>query len=166
MRFAMTRATLLALAAIALIGAKPAPKVGDLAPDFEVTLIDGSKQTLAQMRGDVIVINFWATWCVPCRAELPTLDAYYEVQKRHGLRVFAVATEDSLPPFQLKKLFAVMHISAARRMKGPFQVLGGLPTNYIIDRAGRIRYAKSGAFDLEDLNRELVPLLKEPRPAS
>jgi thiol-disulfide isomerase/thioredoxin len=141
-------------------------KVGDVAPDFSMVLVDGSKLSLADLRGKVVVLNFWATWCVPCKKELPLLDHYYEVQKIHGLRVFAITTEDSLQPFQLKKLFAVMHIQPTRKIKGKYDTLGGVPTNYIIDRAGRIRYAKSGAFDLDDLNRELVPLLAEPVPAA
>ena len=150
-------------AALMLIGAK-APKVGDVAPDFQMTLIDGTKVSLSDLRGKVVVLNFWATWCVPCRAELPTLDSYYEIQQKAGLRVFAVTTEDSLPLFQLKKLFAVMHIPAVRKLKGPYEIMKGVPTNYIIDRSGHVRYAKAAAFDLDALNRILVPLLKEPAP--
>ena len=150
-------------AALLLIGAK-APKVGDVAPDFQMTLVDGSKVSMADLRGKVVVLNFWATWCVPCRKELPTLDAYYDVQQKAGLRVFAVTTEDSLPLYQLKKLFAVMHIPAVRKIKGPYEIMTGVPTNYVIDRSGHVRYAKAGAFDLDELNRLLVPLLKEPAP--
>jgi len=80
--------------------------------------------------------------------------------------VFAIATEDSLPPYQLKALFAKMHIPSARKMKGPYPILTGVPTNYIIDRSGHIRYAKAAAFDLETLNAEIVPLLNEPVPTA
>jgi thiol-disulfide isomerase/thioredoxin len=128
-------------------------------------MIDGSKVTLGQLRGQVVVLNFWATWCVPCREELPLLDGYYEIQQKAGLKVFAIATEDSLPLFKMKKLFAAMHIPSARKIKGPYTVLGGVPTNYIIDRSGRIRYAKAAAFNLDGLNQTIVPLLKEPAPA-
>jgi len=96
---------------------------------------------------------------------LPLLDKYYEIQRSHGLRVFTIATEDSLPLYQLKKLFAVMKIPSAKRIKGNYPVLQGVPTNYVIDRSGHVRYAKAAAFDLDDLNRELVPLLNEPVPA-
>ena len=61
---------------------------------------------------------------------------------------------------------AVMAIPAARRISGPYGRIEALPTNYIIDRAGRVRYAKAGALSLDDLNRELVPLLREPAAAS
>lgn len=154
--------------AVALALAGPAtakePKVGQPAPNFEMTLVDGSKVSLADLRGQVVVINFWATWCVPCRTELPTLDAFYEARKSAGLRVFAVTTEDSLPLYQLKKLFAAMRIPAVKRLRGPYASLGAVPTNFVIDRQGRVRYAKAGAFDLDDLNKEVIPLLREPAP--
>ena len=153
-----------ALIAAFAVPATAAVKVGERAPDFELTLIDGSKVRNADLRGQVVVMNFWATWCGPCKAELPLLDKYYRLRKDNGLRVFAVATEDSLPASKLKPLFAAMAIPSARRIKGPFAVMGALPTNYIIDRAGVVRYAKAGAFDLDDLNTLLVPMLREPAP--
>ncbi len=153
-----------ALIATSAVPATAAVKVGERAPDFELTLIDGSKVRNANLRGQVVVLNFWATWCGPCKAELPLLDNYYRLRKDNGLRVFAVATEDSLPASKLKPLFAAMAIPSARRIKGPFAVMGALPTNYIIDRAGVVRYAKAGAFDLDDLNTLLVPMLREPAP--
>jgi peroxiredoxin len=142
-------------------------KIGEQAPDFTLTLIDGTKITRADLRGKVVVLNFWATWCVPCRTELPTLDTYYAMRKDAGLRVFAVTTEDSLPTYQLKKLFDVMHIPPVRKIKGPYDVIGnGVPTNIVIGRDGRVRYAKAGAFDLDSLNELLVPLLREAPPAA
>ena len=144
--------------------ATAAVKIGEPSPPFELTLIDGTKVRSADLHGQVVVLNFWATWCGPCKAELPLLDTYYRIRKDNGLRVFAVATEDSLPASKLKPLFAAMAIPSARRIKGQFAVMGALPTNYIIDRAGVVRYAKAGAFDLNELNILLVPLLREPAP--
>jgi cytochrome c biogenesis protein CcmG/thiol:disulfide interchange protein DsbE len=149
---------------IATSAATAAVKIGDQAPPYELTLIDGTKVRSTDLHGHVVVLNFWATWCAPCKAELPLLDNYYRLRKDRGLRVFAVATEDSLPAYKLKPLFAAMAIPSARRIKGPFRDMGALPTNYIIDRVGIVRYAKAGAFDLNDLNSLLVPLLKEPAP--
>ena len=161
----------LALAALpwSLLGAAPAPqpmfaavKEGQPAPPFTLRMIKGGTVSLDELRGTVIVLNFWATWCVPCRTELPTLDRYYELRKDAGLRVYAVTTEDSLKPYQLKKLFDVLHIEPVRSIKGPYDVLdGGVPTNIVIDRSGVVRYAKAGAFTLDSLNALLVPLLNE-----
>lgn len=151
----------LALAAPATADRKPQPTVGEIAPDATLKLVDGGIVTLAQLRGRVVVLNFWATWCVPCRKELPLLDAYYRQQKDKGLAVYAITTEDSVPLYLLKPLFKAMAIPPVKAIKGPYETIKAVPTNYIIDRAGRIRYMKAAAFDLDDLNRELVPLLRE-----
>lgn len=163
----MVSATLAAASFGMPVAAGEKVAVGQPAPDFTLTLIDGTKVTRDELRGQVVVLNFWATWCVPCRAELPTLDSYYVARKNAGLRVFAVTTEDSLQPYQLKELFKVMHISPVKKLKGPYDTIGNaVPTNIIIGRDGRIRYAKAAAFDLDGLNAVLVPLLREPAPAS
>lgn len=159
------RLLVLPLAALLFGGAPSKPVVGQNAPHFELTLVDGSKVSLEQLRGNVIIINFWATWCVPCKSELPILDLYYQAKHQFGLRVFAVTTEDSLPLYELKKLFAVMHIAPVRRVKGPLGPIGNaVPTNFVIDRAGRVRYAKAGAFTMEELHAVVLPLLQEPAP--
>jgi peroxiredoxin len=156
------------LAGLLVAGAATArsPKVGEPAPDFTLTLIDGTKVPFADLKGQVIVLNFWATWCGPCRTELPLLNGYYAAQKRFGLRVFAVEDQDeaSLPMSKLKPFLAQLDMPSARRISGPYGTLGGLPTNYVIDRKGIVRYAATGAFDLDELNTLLVPLLREPAP--
>ncbi|HEY8025654.1 MAG TPA: TlpA disulfide reductase family protein [Burkholderiaceae bacterium] len=140
------------------------PKVGDVAPDFEATTFDGNRVTLADFKNQVLIVNFWATWCEPCKKELPLLDSYYRIQQKAGLRIIAVTTEDSLSAGQLEPLARVVSFPMVRKYKGRYGVLNGVPTNYIIDRAGVVRYARAGGFSLEALNKLLVPLLKEPAP--
>lgn len=142
-------------------------KVGQPAPNAELVLVDGRHLHLSDLRGQVVVLNYWATWCVPCRTELPLMDGYYKEAAKRGwpLRVFAVATEGSVPNSQLKHLFSVLSISPTYKIRGgPFADVEALPTNYVIDKAGILRYAKAGAFDLDGLNALLVPLLNEPAP--
>ncbi len=156
-------------APISMSAPPPSVKVGKPAPDFTLTLVDGSRVTLDDLRGNVIVLNFWATWCVPCRTELPTLDSFYGLTKDRGLRAFAVTTEGSVPLYKLKALFAAMKMPAVRSVRGPYGTIKAVPTNIVIDRNGIVRYAKAGAFDLDRLNELLVPLLNErvgPQPAS
>ena len=153
-------------AALALGLAAPAasagPKVGQPAPDFTITTYDKSKVTLAQLRGRVVVINHWATWCAPCKAEMPMMSAVHHRFKNAGLEIFGVTTEDSVPPFALKKLAAVLSYPLARGIKGRYPILTGVPTTYIIDRAGVLRHAKAGSFEDEEFLQAVLPLLKEP----
>ena len=158
----------IALIALAVPATGKTFKVGQPVPDFELVMLDGKRVHPKDLRGQVVVLNFWATWCGPCRTELPFLDNYYRAAQKHGwpLQIYAVATEDSLPLYKLKPLFAAMAIPSARRISGGgFDNYDALPTNYIIDRSGILRYAKSGALDLDDANRILVPLMQEPAPA-
>ena len=143
------------------IAAPREPPVDTAAPDFHVTTFDGSKFSLADFKGQVLVLNFWATWCTPCKKELPMLDAFYRLQKQAGLRVLAVTTDRSPPLSQLKPLAAALAIPVVRRFKGDYGPLKGLPTNYVIDRDGIVRYAKAGAFTLDDIHAILEPLLRE-----
>jgi cytochrome c biogenesis protein CcmG/thiol:disulfide interchange protein DsbE len=164
----LRRSVLIALMLVAAAAPVMArqPRVGEPAPDFQLTLVDGTHVRLSELRGQVVVLNFWATWCVPCRTELPMLDSYYRIAQRHGLKVFAATTEDSVPLVRLQSVFAAMAIGAVRYMRGPYEpIQGAVPTNFVIDRAGRVRYASAGAFDLDALNRILIPLLNEPAPS-
>ena len=159
----MIRTILIALAALTLAAPTAAAPltVGKPAPDVELTLVDGNKVRLADLKGRVVVLNFWATWCVPCRAELPLLDAYYRKLKDRGLSVYAITVESSAPLYQLKKVFAAMAIPSVKKVRGMSTTMAAVPTNFIIDRAGIVRFTKPGAFDLDDLNAKLVPLLNE-----
>jgi cytochrome c biogenesis protein CcmG, thiol:disulfide interchange protein DsbE len=156
---------LLALGAYAHAGSE-LPQVGKPAPNFQVTTYDGTKLALADFKGQVLILNFWATWCGPCKQELPLLDAYYRGRQQFGLKMLAVATEDSLTPYQLKPVQAVVGFPMVNRFKGDYGKIVALPTNVIIDRAGIVRYAKAAAFTLDDLNALLIPLLNETAPTS
>ena len=71
-------------------GRIPSPREGFLAPDFTLATLDGEQITLSELRGDPVVLNLWATWCPPCRAEMPALQEVYEQNRARGLKVIAV----------------------------------------------------------------------------
>jgi thiol-disulfide isomerase/thioredoxin len=138
------------------------PVVGQAAPDFNLTTLDGQDLTLADFKGQVLVLNFWTTRCTRCRRELPLLDLYYRIQEKVGLRILTVGSDSSLPLSKLKAVAAALAMPVVRRFKGGYFADKTLPTNYVIDKAGILRYGKAAALTLDDMNAILIPLLREP----
>ncbi|HEY2465118.1 MAG TPA: TlpA disulfide reductase family protein [Steroidobacteraceae bacterium] len=159
------RAAAILFAALLSIGVasskKLTPTVDTQAPDFQVTTFDGQKLALADFKGQVVVLNFWATWCGPCKRELPLLENYYRRQHSNGLVILAVATEDSLTPYQLRPLAKILTLQMVKRFKGNYGDIKYLPTNFVIDRKGILRYAESGGFTEEGLDQVIGPLIAE-----
>jgi cytochrome c biogenesis protein CcmG/thiol:disulfide interchange protein DsbE len=160
-------AALAALAFAAPAATAGAAKVGQPAPAFTIRTYAKEKVTLADLRGKVVVINHWATWCGPCKAEMPMMDLFHRRHKQEGFEIFAVATENSVPPKMLKELASVLSFPLALSLRGSgYGPIGNaVPTSYVIDRSGVVRYAKAGAFDKEEFEDIILPLLKEAPPA-
>jgi peroxiredoxin len=146
------------------LATKPA-KAGQPAPEFTLVTYDKQKVRLQDLRGKVVVINHWATWCGPCKAEMPMMSAFHKRFKDRGFEIFGVTTEDSVPAYQLKQLSQVLSYRLVIRFSGNYPILDGVPTSYVIDRTGVVRYAKSGAFSGDEFIRLVIPLLNEPAPA-
>ena len=168
------RRTILAGAGAALIGAQakaaaaPLVKVGAPAPKFSIFTFAWKKVQFEELAGKVVILNFWATWCAPCRAELPELNTYFQAHASQGLLVYAVATEDSVPKEKLAPLASVLSFPLVKHLTGNgYGAIGGaVPTNYVIDRAGVVRYAKAGAFTKSSLEGIVSPLLAETAPTA
>lgn len=142
---------LLALA-IAPLSAKQ-PPVGSRAIDFTLTTFDGKKVTLSDLRGQVILLDFWASWCAPCREELPLLDMLNKTYGEHGFKVLAVNI-DNKPGKALDfiKNYSVKLMPVWDQQKEVVSAydVETMPTTFIIDKAGAIRFIHSG-FDAEKL---------------
>ena len=164
----MARRALIVGAGAASLAGKSAPSatIGAPAPPFNLLTFEFKKVQYPELRGQVIMLNYCATWCAPCRIELPMLNAFYQRHSTQGLRIFAVKSEadnrNNQDLIALSKALAfplVWHLNG----KGYGEIGGALPTNYVIDRSGVLRYAKAGAFeDLAGLDEVVGPLLKEP----
>ena len=152
------------LAAALLLGAAPSkkPTPGFAAPAFTLTTFAKRKVTLAEMKGKVVVINYWATWCAPCKAEMPMMHDYFKANQARGLEMFGVTTEDSVPPYRLKEVSAVLSYPLSNRMsRGYGAIDNAVPSTYIIDRKGIVRLAKKGAFTSREFKAAIDPLLAE-----
>jgi cytochrome c biogenesis protein CcmG/thiol:disulfide interchange protein DsbE len=141
--------------------------IGQPAPPFTVHTFDGRKASLEDLFGRVILLNFWATWCAPCRNELPLLADYARRHASDGFMFFAINALDAVTNADLKKVATVSAWPIAMRFSGAgYGDLGALPTNYVIDRAGIVRYAKTGAFEEDTLNAVVTPLLNARAPTT
>ena len=143
-------------------------KMDQPAPPFRVTTLTKEKIDLASLRGKVVVINRWATWCVPCREEFLLFDKYMSFRSKYGFTVIAIETGGAGGGSAMRKLAEVVHFPVAlddQARADAYPIINnGVPTNYVINRAGVVRYAKAGAFEIDELEKVIVPLLKEDAP--
>ena len=146
------------------------PAVGKAAPKFTLWTFDHKRYNSADLLGDVVILNYWATWCGPCKLELPTINgwvhAYQQKYQRDDLKVFAITVDDTVSDSELKPLAKVLSFPLISRLDSfSYGTIGGaVPSNYVIGRDGTLRYAEAGAFDFDSLNALLPPLLSEPAP--
>lgn len=142
---------------------KPSSMNFGAAPDVQFTRLDGSVLRLQDTRGKVIVLNFWATWCIPCRSEIPALNAIQQELAPRGLSVIGVSyddTADLVKSFQ-KDLPQTYEVVLGGRDVGSELPASPLPTTYIIDRQGRIRDKFIGERSRAAFEASILPLLSE-----
>ncbi len=144
--------------------ALPSPLVGRVAPPFDLQLFTGSRLTLAELRGRVVVLNFWASWCVPaCTDEAPSLQAIWEQYRTKGVTVVGVNIQDREAParafIQRFGLTFPMGMDPRGRISIDYGVYG-VPETYVIDRSGRTVYKHAGAVSEDQLALVIAPLLE------
>lgn len=142
-------------------GRIPAPQQGFLAPDFELQTITGETVRLSDLRGQAVLVNLWATWCPPCRAEMPAIEQVYQEYKAQGFTVLAVdmTYQDSfadIAPFVEKyQLTFPILLEPNGEMARAYQ-LRSLPSSFFIDREGIIHEVVIGGPMAEALLRTRV----------
>ena len=135
------------------------------APPLSATLLDGRRFALQDAAGQVLIVNFWATWCAPCRVEMPALETFRQRHGQQGLRVLAISLDEARQLPAVRDALRGFGFDAALASQASFDGYGRiwrLPTTFVIDRAGQWRADLSpGAapLDLAWLDRHVAPLI-------
>ena len=144
-----------------------APEIGKLAPEFSLADVNGKKVNLSEFKGKVILINFWATFCGPCKAEMPSLNNLFSSFKKEGFIVLAISTDDSEKPVQsfIKDKSITFPVLMDKDQEVYFDQYGvlGLPTSFLIDRDGIIRDKIRGerVWDAPEMKEKIGILLSK-----
>jgi cytochrome c biogenesis protein CcmG/thiol:disulfide interchange protein DsbE len=137
------------------------PQRGELAPGFTLALFDGSEVTLADLRGKTVVLNFWASWCSPCRREAPALQRVWETYKDQGVVFVGLTYHDARgASLAFIKEYGITYPNGVDE-KGQISHEYGVtavPETYVIDREGRLAWFQIGEVQEETLVRELERL--------
>ena len=141
----------------------PAAVNAETAPDVELTTTDGKPLKLSELKGQVVLLNFWATWCVPCRSEIPSLNAMEKDLSARGFKVLGVSTTDSAELVREYQQDVRQDYTVAVGDDGVAAKysVGVLPTTFIIDREGRIREKIIGEKTRAYFESRIKPLLDE-----
>jgi peroxiredoxin len=137
---------------------------GQPAPTFDLATLDGSRVALTDFRGRPVVINFWATWCVPCRVEMPMLIGAWRDNREWGLEVLAVNLTDQERGKDVRRFVAELalpfHVAldARGRVRERYDLVS-LPTTVFVDSAGTIRARHSGPLSEHNLSEGLAAIL-------
>lgn len=140
---------------------------GAVAPDFSLSQLNGEPLRLSAYRGKVVLLDFWATWCAPCREEIPHFVDLQNQYGSQGLRIVGVSMDDGPEPVrdfyqQFKMNYPVVMGDA--KIGELYGGVLGLPIAFLIGRDGRIRAKHIGATEISVFEREIAELLKEKGP--
>ena len=130
-------------------------QLGALAPGLEVRTLDGEPVSLGSFRGSPVLLNVWATWCHPCRDEIPVLEGLHQAHGRNGLKVVGVSIDDAGRMRDVRRFATEFGVSYAiwhdpdQRVMPSFSVIG-VPTTFLIDRDGRLVWRKTGEVKAGD----------------
>jgi cytochrome c biogenesis protein CcmG, thiol:disulfide interchange protein DsbE len=141
--------------------ARAAPEMDQPAPPLIATALDGQTFDLAKLRGKVILVNFWATWCAPCRREMPVLDAFYRRYHEQGLELIGISVDFARDGAKMRKAAGAVSYPTATvndmRVNG-FGTPEGVPVTYVVDAEGIVR-DKFIATPNKLLHDVIIPLL-------
>jgi cytochrome c biogenesis protein CcmG, thiol:disulfide interchange protein DsbE len=151
--------------ALLLCSAASAMKVGDIAPDFARTDLAGKQVQLSKYRGKLVLLNFWATWCAPCREEMPAFSKWQRDKGPQGLQLVGVSMDDdvaSVKQFLTQYPVSYPIVMGDAKFADSFGGVLGLPLSYLIDERGRVIARYQGEADLAKMEATIKELLSRP----
>jgi thiol-disulfide isomerase/thioredoxin len=135
------------------------------APVLTLDDIKGTANSLSNYLGQVVLVNLWATWCPPCKSEMPVLQEYYTRHKNEGFIVIAIEdgdpTSDVISFVNEYGLTFPVWLDPTYLASDQVFKTKNLPSSYVIDRTGRVRLAWIGAINSTNLDKYVIPLIKE-----
>ena len=137
------------------------PTIDKPAPALVVNTLDGQVFDLSKLRGDVVLVNYWATWCAPCRKDMPKLDAFYRRYHQQNLAMIGISVDRPRDLEKVRKVMASLAYPVAMLKSVTVDGFGppeGVPITWIIDADGKVRDRMIDVRD-ELLNGIVVPLL-------
>jgi cytochrome c biogenesis protein CcmG, thiol:disulfide interchange protein DsbE len=144
---------------------RAAPPAVGAAPAFDLPDLQGRSVSLASLQGRVVAVNFWATWCGPCREEIPDLARVYAAHREKCFEMVGVAEESGgrEDVAEAARRFGINYpvLVDPQGRTGEAYRIPGYPRTFLIDHQGQIRRAFDGAVDRGELERALAPLLAE-----
>lgn len=140
----------------------PVAEIGKAAPDFELGVLGGDYLSLSELRGKVVLLNFWATWCEPCREEMPAMQKVYEKYQEQGFEIVGInlqETEVTVQGFvnQLGLTFPIVYDLTGEVYDT--YLVRPMPTSYFVDRDGIIRFLFIGPMSEEAMEQRIQLLL-------
>ena len=136
---------------------------GKQAPAFSLKGADGKSLELKSLAGKVVVVNFWATWCPPCRAEIPGMQEVYEKYKTKGLEIVGVSLDRDgwsvVTPFLQKTKMTYPVVMGDAAIAEAYGGISAIPTSFVVDRKGKIVKQHVGYFSKEDFEKAVKALL-------
>jgi peroxiredoxin len=135
------------------------------APAIELRTLDGESVSLDSLRGQVVLVNFWATWCPPCRIEMPGFERVYRERREDGFVVIGISTDrtgvGTVREFLESRGLTFPVAMASARVVRDYGGVRALPTSFLIDRHGRVRHEVRGYFAEPALRSAVERLLAE-----
>jgi peroxiredoxin len=168
-RLGLITAAVLILTGAAFTIAPAAQSSGEQAPAFTLTDLNGKSLSLSDYKGKVLFLNFWATWCPPCRAEIPDFIEVYKAQNAKGLEIIGISLDSKgkdvvaafVEKYKINYPIVLETRQNTEKIIDDYQPGQFIPVTIVIDKQGRIRHKQVGQIDQETLLKYFQQLISE-----